>query len=57
MQFLLLEMEDGSYAIILPLIDQTAFRGTLRPPRCVPPPQNTPTHTLVLPDLGVVSAW
>eukprot|EP00887_Chlorella_sp_A99_P005610 scaffold1.g5610.t1 len=32
-QFLLLELDDGTYAIILPLIDQTAFRGTLRPPR------------------------
>ncbi|KAL4423582.1 hypothetical protein ABPG77_004622 [Micractinium sp. CCAP 211/92] len=32
-QFLLAELEDGSYATILPLISQDTFRGTLRPPR------------------------
>lgn len=33
-QFLLLELEeDESYAIILPLIDNDTFRGTLRPPQ------------------------
>ena len=30
---MLLELEDGSYAVILPLISQQKFRGTLRPPR------------------------
>lgn len=34
-QFLLLELEDGTYAIILPLIDRQTYRGTLRPPRQV----------------------
>lgn len=33
LQFLLAELEDGSYATILPLISQDTFRGTLRPPR------------------------
>lgn len=34
-QFLLLELEEGGpYAIMLPLIDSSTFRGTLRPPRC-----------------------
>jgi raffinose synthase len=32
-QFLLLELENDSYAILLPLIDQNTFRGTLRPPK------------------------
>lgn len=32
-QFLLLELADGSYAILLPLIDNDTFRGTIRPPR------------------------
>ncbi|KAL4431157.1 hypothetical protein ABPG75_006413 [Micractinium tetrahymenae] len=32
-QFLLAELEDGSYASVLPLISQDTFRGTLRPPR------------------------
>ncbi|EFN59497.1 hypothetical protein CHLNCDRAFT_138126 [Chlorella variabilis] len=32
-QFLLAELEDGTYAAILPLISQQKFRGTLRPPR------------------------
>lgn len=33
LQFMLLELEDGSYAVILPLISQQKFRGTLRPPK------------------------
>lgn len=34
-QFLLLELEEGGpYAIVLPLIDEDTFRGTLRPPGC-----------------------
>ena len=32
-QFLLLELEEGAYAIMLPLIDSNTFRATLRPPR------------------------
>jgi hypothetical protein len=32
-QFLLLELADGSYGILLPLIDNDTFRGTIRPPR------------------------
>ena len=32
-QFLLLELEEGAYAIMLPLIDSNTFRSTLRPPR------------------------
>lgn len=32
-QFLLLELEDGTFAMMLPLISQQTFRGTLRPPR------------------------
>ena len=34
-QFLLIEVEEGGpYAVLLPLIDNNTFRGTLRPPRC-----------------------
>jgi hypothetical protein len=33
LQFMLLELEDGTYAVILPLISQQKFRGTLRPPK------------------------
>jgi raffinose synthase len=37
-QFLLLELKDGGpYAILLPLIDRSTFRATLRPPRCCRP--------------------
>jgi hypothetical protein len=32
-QFLLLELADGNYGILLPLIDNDTFRGTLRPPK------------------------
>ncbi|GAB4817600.1 hypothetical protein N2152v2_004646 [Parachlorella kessleri] len=32
-KFMLLELEDDTYAIILPLIDRQTYRGTLRPPR------------------------
>lgn len=32
-QFLLLELDDGGYAIMLPLIDNDTFRGTLRSSR------------------------
>lgn len=35
-QFLLLELADGNYAMMLPLISQNTFRGTLRPPRQAP---------------------
>lgn len=38
-QFLLAELEDGTYATILPLISQQKFRGTLRPPK-----KGTPEH-------------
>ena len=32
-QFLLMELDSGEYVIMLPLIDNDTFRGTLRPPR------------------------
>jgi hypothetical protein len=33
LQFLLLELDDETFAVILPLIDRQTYRGTLRPPR------------------------
>lgn len=36
-QFLLVELrEGGPYAVVLPLIDNNTFRGTLRGRRCAP---------------------
>lgn len=44
-QFMLLELEDGTYAMMLPLISHNTFRGTLRPPRQAPACR--PLHALL----------